>query len=340
MQALMRVLAGESVDPPPVWLMRQAGRYLPEYREVRARAGSFLDLCYTPELACEVTLQPIRRFGFDAAILFSDILVIPHALGRPLTFVENEGPKLEPLAGPRDLDAMRPDAIHGRLEPVYEAVGRIRADLATEVALIGFAGAPWTLACYIVDGQGSKDYMATRLMAARDPAGFQRLITILEDAVVAYLSRQIEAGADVVKLFDSWAGVLPADGFERWCLEPARRIVAALRAKHPTVPVIVFPRGAGVLYPDFAARVGAAAVALDTAVPVDWAAAAMPAGVATQGNLDPALLVAGGPALDAAVDRIRGTFRGRPHVFNLGHGIVPQTDPAHVAAMLARLREN
>ncbi len=338
MKPLLRVLAGEALDPPPIWIMRQAGRYLPEYRETRAIAGSFLDLCYSPALACEVTLQPIRRFAFDAAILFSDILVIPDALGRPLRFVENEGPRLEPLAGAADLDAMARVSIHDRLEPVYEALRRIKAALPDEVALIGFAGAPWTLACYIVDGQGSKEFLATRLMAAREPQTFERLIAILETAIVEYLDRQIQAGAEVVKLFDSWAGVLPADGFERWCRAPAARITAAIKARHPQVPVIAFPRGAGLNLQRYAETVGADGLALDTTVPTGWARDTLPRSPALQGNLDPALVVAGGDGLDAAVDRIRSDLRGRPHIFNLGHGIVPQTDPAHVTRLLDRLR--
>ena len=341
MKPLLAALAGEAIDPPPVWLMRQAGRYLPEYREVRAGAGGFLEMCYDPRLAAEVTLQPIRRFGFDAAILFSDILVIPHALGRPLAFVENEGPKLTPLADAPDaeLDAMAAAEIHGHLAPVYAALTEVKAALPAEVALIGFAGAPWTLACYMVDGQGSKEFVRTRLMAARDPARFARLIGILEAALIGYLCRQIEAGAEVVKLFDSWAGVLPPDGFRRWSLEPLARIVAGVKGRHPAVPVVVFPRGAGASYPLVAAEVGADGLALDTAVPTDWAARTLPRRPTLTGNLDPVALVAGGEVLDAAVDRIRADFAGRPHVFNLGHGVVPQTDPAHVARLVARVRK-
>jgi uroporphyrinogen decarboxylase len=324
--------------------MRQAGRYLPEYREVRAGAGGFLDLCYDPELACEVTLQPIRRYDLDAAILFSDILVVPHALGRDLRFVENEGPKLTPLADATEaldaeLDAMAGAEVHATLAPVYAALERIRGRLPEAVALIGFAGAPWTLACYMVDGQGSKEYLRTRLLAAREPERFARLVGILEDAIAAYLCRQVEAGAEVVKIFDSWAGVLPADGFRRWSLAPLARITAAVKARHPDVPVIVFPRGAGVHYPLVAAEAGADGLALDTTVPTAWAAEHMPLRPTLQGNLDPVQLVAGGAGLDAAVDRIVGDFAGRPHVFNLGHGVVPQTDPAHVAQVVRRLRE-
>ncbi len=340
MKPMLAALGGERVDPPPIWLMRQAGRYLPEYREVRAGAGSFLDLCYDPELACEVTLQPIRRFGFDAAILFSDILVVPHALGRPLTFVENEGPKLTPLGANVDaeLDAMAGVDVHPHLAPVYATLEKVKAALPAEVALVGFAGAPWTLACYMVDGQGSKEYLQTRLMAVREPERFARLIAILEQALAAYLCRQIEAGAEVVKLFDSWAGVLAPDGFRRWSLEPLARVTAAVKARHPDVPVIVFPRGAGLNYPACAAEIGADGLALDTSVPTDWAARTLPLRPTLQGNLDPALLVAGGEALDAAVDRIRADTAARPHVFNLGHGVVPQTDPAHVARLVARVR--
>jgi len=341
MKPMLAALAGERVDPPPIWLMRQAGRYLPEYREVRAGAGSFLDLCYNPALACEVTLQPIRRFGFDAAILFSDILVVPHALGRPLTFVENEGPKLAPLADAPDaeLDAMATADVHATLGPVYATLERVKAALPADVALIGFAGAPWTLACYMVDGQGSKDYLRTRLMAARDPDRFARLIGVLEEAVTAYLCRQIEAGAEVVKLFDSWAGVLAPDGFRRWSLDPLARITAALKARHPAVPVIVFPRGAALNYRVVAAEVGADGLALDTAVPTDWAAHELPRRPTLQGNLDPVALVAGGAVLDTAVERIAADLANRPHIFNLGHGVVPQTAPEHVAQLVRRVRK-
>ncbi len=338
MQALVEARRGVVVDPPPVWLMRQAGRYLPEYRAVRADAGGFLDLCYDPERAAEVTMQPVRRFGLDAAILFSDILVVPHALGRDVRFVENEGPRLDPLGGAHDVEAMLERAIHPHLAPVYDAVALIRARLPAETALIGFAGAPWTLACYMVEGQGSKDFARTRLLAAREPALFEQLIGILERAIVAYLERQIAAGANVVKLFDSWAGVLAPDGFERWCAAPLARITAAVKGAYPEVPVIVFPRGAGLHLRELASSLGCDGLALDTAVPTNWAAQTLPRRPTLQGNLDPVLLVAGGRALDAAVDRIRHDFQGRPHVFNLGHGVTPDTPASHVVQLLSRVR--
>ncbi|MEO1093003.1 MAG: uroporphyrinogen decarboxylase [Pseudomonadota bacterium] len=337
---LLRALAGHRVDPPPAWLMRQAGRYLPEYRAVRAEAGGFLDLCYRPELAAEVTLQPIRRYPLDAAILFSDILVVPQALGRKLWFAENEGPKLEPLTTTAEIEALRPETIHAHLAPVYETVERVRAGLPDQVALIGFAGAPWTLACYMIDGQGSKEFPATRSFAARDPAAFAMLVDRLEQAIVAYLGRQIEAGAEVVKLFDSWAGVLSPEGFQRWSTAPIGRIVEAVRARHPQVPVIAFPRGAGAGYLDFADTVSCQGLALDTSVPRPWAAQSLPARVTLQGNLDPVALLVGGDQLDEAVDRIVADFAGRPHVFNLGHGVMQPTPPENVTRLLRRLQEH
>ncbi len=335
---LLEALAGNRQPTPPVWLMRQAGRYLPEYREVRAEAGSFLDLCYRPDLAAEVTLQPIRRYPLDAAILFSDILVVPQALGRKLWFVENEGPKLEPIESAADIAALDPSRIHGPLAPVYETVERVKAALPPQVTLIGFSGAPWTLACYMIDGQGSKEFMKTRAFAGRHPEDFASLIERLEEAIVAYLGRQIEAGAEVVKLFDSWAGVLPPDGFERWCLAPLDRIVRAVKAAHPAVPVIAFPRGVGANYATFAATVPVDGLALDTTVPMEWAARTLEAKVTLQGNLDPVTLMVGGAAQDAAVDRIRAAMAERPHIFNLGHGILQWTDPDNVTRLLRRLK--
>ncbi|MFW5681050.1 MAG: uroporphyrinogen decarboxylase [Pseudomonadota bacterium] len=337
-KTLLEALAGRRQTTPPVWLMRQAGRYLPEYRQVRAEAGSFLDLCYRPDLATEVTLQPIRRYGLDAAILFSDILVVPHALGRRLWFVENEGPKLEPIEDAATIERLDPTAIHDHLAPVYETVERIRAALPENVALIGFSGAPWTLACYMIEGQGSKEFMRTRAFAAREPEAFQRLIDVLERAIAAYLCRQIEAGAEVVKLFDSWAGVLAPEGFERWCRDPIARIVHAVKTRHPDTPMIAFPRGVGANYAAFAEAVPVEGLALDTAVPMDWAARTLSPKVTLQGNLDPVTLMVGGEALDRAVDRILAAMADRPHVFNLGHGILQWTEPDHVTRLLERLK--
>jgi uroporphyrinogen decarboxylase len=336
---MLRALAGETLPVPPVWMMRQAGRYLPEYRATRARAGSFLDLCYTPELAAEVTLQPIRRYGFDAAILFADILLVPQALGLDLTFVEGEGPRLSTVTSAADLARLKPaDAVHDTLAPVYETVALLAAELPRETTLIGFAGAPWTVATYMIAGRGSPDQAPARGLMYRDEATFAGLIDRITEATIAYLSRQIEAGAEVVKLFDSWAGALPGARFERYCVEPARRIVAAIRAAHPGVPVIGFPRGAGGGYAAFAAATGVEAVALDTGVDPAWAARELQPRVCVQGNLDPLLLVVGGDALTRATKACVEAFSGGPHVFNLGHGITPDADPVNVEAMLRAIR--
>jgi uroporphyrinogen decarboxylase len=336
---LMRALAGEALAVPPVWLMRQAGRYLPEYRAVRARAGSFLELCYTPELATEVTLQPVRRFGFDAAILFADILLVPHALGANLVFVEGEGPRLSTVTTAGDLARLRPaEAVHETLAPVYATARAVRAALPPETVLIGFAGAPWTVASYMIAGRGTPDQAPARALLYGDPATFEALIARITEATIGYLLGQIEAGAEVVKLFDSWAGSLPGGLFERWCTAPIRRIVAAVRAAHPQVPVIGFPRGAGAGYAAFAATAGVDCVALDTSVDPAWAAAALQPLTCVQGNLDPLLLVVGGEPLIQATRRIAAAFAGGPHVFNLGHGITPDADPRHVELMLKAIR--
>jgi uroporphyrinogen decarboxylase len=343
MKRLLRVLGGEALDVPPAWLMRQAGRYLPEYRAVRARAGSFLELCYTPELAEEVTLQPIRRFGFDAAILFADILLVPHALGQGVRFVEGEGPRLDPVTDVNGLGRLKPvDEIDEVLASVYQTVARLAGSLPDDVALIGFAGAPWTVATYMVAGRGTPDQGPARAWMYRDPEGFAQLIDLVTQATIHYLDRQIAAGAEVVKLFDSWAGSLAPEMFARFSIEPARKIVAALRARHPDVPVIGFPRGAGAMYPEFARATGVAAVALDSAVPLGWAREMMspPAdpGVALQGNLDPMLMVTGGAALTETAQRLVAAMQGAPYIFNLGHGITPDADPAHVEQLLRAIR--
>jgi len=337
-KTMLRALAGERLEVPPVWLMRQAGRYLPEYRETRKQAGSFLDLCFNPELACEVTLQPIRRYGFDASILFSDILVVPHALGQKLWFQEGEGPKLEPLEGTADLSRLSMDALHDRLAPVYETVDRLSSALPAETTLIGFAGAPWTVASYMIEGGSSKDYRKSKTWAYGDPEGFQQLIDLLVEATSRYLCRQVEAGAEVLQIFDSWAGVWPEEHFRRWCLTPMRRIVERVKAEHPDVPIILFPRGAGPLYEAVVAEGGCQAVSLDTTLPLGWAAERLQPHMAIQGNLDPILLVAGGQALEDGVRHILDTLGGGPFVFNLGHGIVPQTPPEHVQKLLDIIR--
>ena len=336
---LLRVLRRQPVDRIPFWFMRQAGRYLPEYRAVRERVGGFLELCYEPARAAEVTLQPVRRFGMDAAILFSDILVVPDGLGQVVEFREGEGPWLEPLDGPSGVSALRLERLQGHLQPVYETVARVRSDLPKDVALIGFAGAPWTVASYMVEGGSTRDFAAVKLWAYRDPGSFQTLIDILVEATVEHLTAQIEAGAEAVQLFDSWAGVLPSAAFERWCTRPLAAIVAALRQRCAGTPIIVFPRGAGAMYQQVAANVGADAIGIDTTVPTEWAAATLQSGAALQGNLDPVMLVAGGKAMLAEADRIRRTLGGGPFIFNLGHGVLPETPPDHVAALSDFLRD-
>jgi len=348
MKRLIRVLRGEALDVPPVWLMRQAGRYLPEYRATREKAGSFLELCYTPELAEEVTLQPIRRFGFDAAILFADILLVPHALGQKLEFVEGEGPRLDPVRDLAGLMRLKPvGEVDAVLAPVYETVRRLARSLPPEVALIGFAGAPWTVVSYMVAGRGTPDQGPAREWMYRDPEGFGRLIDLVTAATVHYLGRQIEAGAEAVKLFDSWAGSLAPDMFGRFVTAPASRITRELKERYPDIPVIGFPRGAGGKYPGFAAASGVDAVALDSGVPLGWARETMSSptqrdqprrGVALQGNLDPMLMVTGGRALRDTALGIVESMRGVPHVFNLGHGITPDADPANVELLLQAVR--
>jgi uroporphyrinogen decarboxylase len=323
-----------------MWLMRQAGRYLPEYREVRARAGGFLDLCYTPALAAEVTLQPIRRYGFDAAILFSDILVVPHALGQKLEFKEGEGPVLEPIREAGELARLDPSRTLDRFSRVYETVARVRDGLPAGTALIGFCGAPWTVATYMVAGHGTSDQADARLWAYRDPAGFSQLIDLLTTTSIEYLSGQILAGADVVQIFDTWAGALPSGQLERWVIAPTRRIVSTLRARHPEVPVIGFPRGIGVHVPHYVEATGVDGIGCDTTMPMsELKDRIAELGVVMQGNLDPLLLVAGGNELEARVRDIISEAAGTPFIFNLGHGIVPQTPPQHVARLVELVSE-
>ncbi|MEQ9814695.1 MAG: uroporphyrinogen decarboxylase [Azospirillaceae bacterium] len=336
---LLDQLTGRPVSRRPIWLMRQAGRYLPEYRDLRARAGGFLDLCYTPEQAVEVTLQPLRRFDLDAAILFSDILVVPHGLGRDLRFEAGEGPRLEPIV-PGDLPALDLAGMTARLAPVYEAVAGIRARLPAGITFVGFAGSPWTVACYMVEGRGSKDFAAARTMAQADSESFAHLVAILVEATVEHLSAQIEAGVDCVQLFDSWAGVLSPDQVRRWVIAPNAAIVRALRQRHPGVPVIGFPRMDGASLLAYAEEVPVSALGLDTAVDPQWAAAQLSGTLALQGNLDPTALIAGGPALDQAVDTILAAMAGRRHVMNLGHGIAQTTPVEHVERLIARVRHH
>ena len=334
---ILRVLAGEVVWPPPVWLLRQAGRYLPEYRAIRNQAGDFITLATTPAMATEVTLQPVRRFGMDAAILFSDILMVPWALGQGLRFEQGEGPVLPPIRDAADVAALQPERLDGGIAPILEAVRRVRANVG-DATLIGFAGGPFTVACYMVEGGGSKDFVHIRTMAWREPALFAALMEIVTQATITYLSAQIQAGAEAVMLFDSWAGVLSPQLFRQHVIQPTARIVQALAVLHPGVPVIGFPRLAGVMLAEYVQATGVRAVHLDTSMDPVLVAGLLPEDVAVQGNLDPIALLAGGTAMTAEVTRIRDALRGRAHIFNLGHGIVPQTNPDHVASVVKTLR--
>jgi uroporphyrinogen decarboxylase len=334
----LAALAGERQARPPIWLMRQAGRYLPEYREMRCRAATFLDFCYTPAFAVEATLQPIRRFGFDAAILFSDILVIPDALGQTVAFETGEGPRLDPIADAGGLAKLAEEPDWSRLAPVFETLDRLKSALPGDVALIGFCGAPWTVASYMIAGRGTPDQAPARLFAYRQPRLFAALIERLVDASAAYLTRQLAAGAEAVQIFDSWAGVLPPAEFERWCVAPIAAVVAKVRAKRPDAQIIVFPRGAATQLGKFAHMPGVAAIGLDTGAEPRAAIEALPGPVALQGNLDPLALVAGGAGLDEGVDRVLEGFGTRAHIFNLGHGILPETPIGHVERLVARVR--
>jgi uroporphyrinogen decarboxylase len=334
----LKVMDGEACFPPPVWLMRQAGRYLPEYLVLRAKASSFLDFCYTPAFAAEATLQPVRRFGFDAAILFSDILVIPDALGQKVAFEPNEGPKLDPISTVEDFAKLHGRIDCGRLSPIFETIERVKTTLPAETALIGFCGAPWTLACYMIAGKSTSDQAPARVFAYRHRDLFQSLIDLLVQASIDYLAWQIEAGVEAVQIFDTWAGVLPFAEFERWCLMPVEAIVAGLRLRHKDARVIGFPKGVGHHLMDFAERTGVNALGLDSSADPRWAAKTFDRGLVLQGNLDPLALAAGGPALETGVRHILSAFRGRPHIFNLGHGVLPHTPIQHVELMLDFLR--
>ncbi len=333
---LLAVLRGQKADVPPIWLMRQAGRYLPEYRALRAEKGGFLALAYDSEAATEITLQPIRRFGFDGAILFSDILVVPHAMGQDLWFETGEGPRLAPRLAEANWHDFTPAP--ERLDPVFETVRRVRASLHDETTFLGFAGSPWTVATYMVAGQGSKDQAEARQMAYNAPERFAELIDAITVTTIDYLSNQIAAGVDAVQLFDSWAGSLSPAQFERWVIAPNAKIVAALKQRHPDTPIIGFPKGAGGKLPAYAREVRPDAIGIDETVDPVWADAALPDGLPVQGNLDPLALVAGGEVLEAAVARILSAFPDRPHIFNLGHGIVPHTPIAHVEKLLSLVR--
>ncbi|MBR0838517.1 uroporphyrinogen decarboxylase [Bradyrhizobium manausense] len=332
------VLSGQRQSIPPMWMMRQAGRYLPEYREVRAKADGFLDLCFNPELAAEVTLQPIRRFGFDAAIIFSDILVVPYALGRSVRFEVGEGPRLEPLDDPAKVGTLAARADFGKLAPVFEALKIVRGALNPKIALIGFCGAPWTVATYMVAGQSTPDQASARMMAYRHPEAFSKIIDVLVENSIQYLLAQLEAGANALQIFDTWAGVLPPAEFARWSTEPTRRIVEGVRAKVPDAKIIGFPRGAGAQLPGYVEATGVNAVSIDWTAEPAFIRERVQSKVAVQGNLDPLALITGGAALDRAVDDVLANFSQGRFIFNLGHGIQPETPIAHVEQMLKRVR--
>jgi len=333
---LLAVLRGERRDPPPMWLMRQAGRYLPEYRALRATKGGFLDLAYDPEAAAEVTLQPLNRFPFDGAILFSDILVVPHAMGMDLSFVAGEGPRLAPPMAEARIRDLEPRM--GRLDPIYETVRRVKAELSPATTFLGFAGSPWTVATYMIAGQGSREQAEARQLAYSDPGKMDAMLDIVASVTVDYLSRQIDAGVDAVQLFDSWAGSLAPDQFERHVIARTAWIVDQLKSRHPATPIIGFPKGAGGKLRAYAAETGVDAVGLDETVDPVWAARELPSGFPVQGNLDPLALVSGGEALRGAVEHILDALAGRPHIFNLGHGIQQTTPIAHVEELVALVK--
>lgn len=333
---LLRVLDGETVFPPPIWLMRQAGRYLPEYRATRTKAPNFLDLCYTPDLAVEVTMQPIRRYGFDASILFSDILVIPDALDRNVRFVVGEGPQMDPI-DVKGIEELQADGFLEHLAPVFETVRRLRAELPSETTLLGFCGAPWTVATYMIAGHGTPDQAPARLFAYEHEASFMKLLDLLADMSAEYLIAQIDAGADAVQIFDSWAGVLGETEFQKFAIRPVKRIIDQVRAQRPNAKIIAFAKGAGILLRNYRKAVGSDGIGLDWSVPLSFAKELQKDG-AVQGNLDPMLMIAGGKALDDGIDRIMETLSDGPLIFNLGHGITPQADPENVTRLIERVR--
>lgn len=338
-KTILRALAGETLPTPPIWMMRQAGRYLPEYKATRAQAGDFLSLCYNPELAAEVTLQPIRRYGFDAAILFADILLLPQALGADLWFVTGEGPRLSTITTADELAKLKPlDAIHDTLNPVYETVKILSRELPTETTLIGFAGAPWTVATYMIAGQGTPDQGPAHALKAENLAVFDGIMDRITEGTIAYLSKQIDAGAECVKLFDSWAGSLQDDDFINYSIKPMQRIIAALKEKHPDIPIIAFPRGAGTSYVGLHAATGADCIAVDEGVDAAWVAEHAQKDGCVQGNLKSSHMVSGGDALVSETRRICDALSGGPHIFNLGHGITPDADPANVQLMIDTVR--
>ena len=338
---ILRALAGETLKTPPIWVMRQAGRYLPEYRKLRAKAGDFLSLCYNSELAAEVTLQPIERFKLDAAIIFADILLIPQALGSELSFLEGDGPRLSRISNKNDILKLKPaNSIHEHLAPIYNTVSLVAEQLSPKVALIGFAGAPWTVATYMIAGKGTKDQGPAHKFLKEDKDSFEMLINLLTEATILYLSKQIDAGAEVIKIFDSWAGSLKEEDFVKYAIEPVKKIITALNKLHPDVPIIAFPRGAGLKYIDFANDTGANCIAIDHSVDPEWAAKNLQIDSCIQGNLNPKHMVTGGKALLEETTKILDCFSNGPHIFNLGHGITPDGKPENLQLMIDRIRSN
>ena len=338
---ILRALAGETLKTPPIWVMRQAGRYLPEYRKLRAKAGDFLSLCYNSELAAEVTLQPIERFKLDAAIIFADILLIPQALGSELSFLEGDGPRLSRISNKNDILKLKPvNSIHEHLEPIYNTVSLVAEQLSPKVALIGFAGAPWTVATYMIAGKGTKDQGPAHKFLKEDKDSFEMLINLLTEATILYLSKQIDAGAEVIKIFDSWAGSLKEEDFVKYAIEPVKKIITALNKLHPEVPIIAFPREAGLKYIDFATETGANCIAIDHTVDPEWAAKNLQIDSCIQGNLNPKHMVTGGKALLEETTKILDCFSNGPHIFNLGHGITPDGKPENLQLMIDKIRSN
>ena len=336
---ILRALAGETLKTPPIWVMRQAGRYLPEYRKLRAKAGDFLSLCYNSELAAEVTLQPIERFKLDAAIIFADILLIPQALGSELSFLEGDGPRLSRISNKNDILKLKPaNSIHEHLAPIYNTVSLVAEQLSPKVALIGFAGAPWTVATYMIAGKGTKDQGPAHKFLKEDKDSFEMLINLLTEATILYLSKQIDAGAEVIKIFDSWAGSLKGEDFVKYAIEPVKKIITALNKLHPDVPIIAFPREAGLKYIDFANETGANCIAIDHSVDPEWAATNLQIDSCIQGNLNPKHMVTGGKALLEETTKILDCFSNGPHIFNLGHGITPDGKPENLQLMIDRIR--
>ncbi len=335
---ILQALYGHSCSSPPLWMMRQAGRYLPEYRKIRQQAGSFLTLCYTPALAVEVTLQPIRRFGCDAAILFSDILVIPDALGNNVTFKEGEGPVVAPIREEKDLQRLKIENVLSHLAPVYEAVSSISAKLPTTTALIGFAGSPWTVATYMIEGRSSRDFILAKTMAYSSPELLSRLISILTEATILHIDAQIRAGAEVIQLFDSWSGILAEDEFTRFVIEPTKKIVDSIHILHPNVPIIGFPKGAGIEYERYATKTGINGLSIDQYMPLSWVNSHIPNTITLQGCLDPLLLLGNNTTLIERTTKICTAFRNRPFIYNLGHGILPETPIENVEIMINTVR--